>query len=96
MYVACKQCGGLFNVVSMPRDGFVECIHCHATISRRSASQAPGTLEERYGDRAEFKALLAAQQAVLDRRDKHEEPVPAVADAFDLDSLIVGEHRNPQ
>ncbi len=94
MYVACKQCGGLFNVVAMPRDGFVECIHCHAPISRRSPSDAPSALERRYGDRAEFRALLAVQQAVLDKRDKHDEPPPISADAFDLDSLLVGEHRN--
>ena len=88
MYVACKQCGGLFNVGALSDDGVVDCIHCGTPISRRRASEAPSLLERRYGDRAEFKALLAVQQAVLDKRDKHG-PFAADAvdaDAYDLDS----------
>jgi hypothetical protein len=83
MYVACKQCGGLFNVGALSDDGVVDCIHCGTAISRRRASEAPSVLERRYGDRAEFKALLAVQQAVLDKRDKHG---PFAFDAGDADA----------
>jgi len=84
MYVACKQCNGWFNAVAMPDDGTVECIHCHAPIARRSSSRFPVSLEARYRDRAEFRALLAVQQAVLDKRSKHPEPPPPLSpEAFD-------------
>jgi hypothetical protein len=83
MYVACKLCGGWFNAVPVPDARSVECAHCHAPIMLRTSSYPPGVFEVRYRDRAEFRSLLAVQQAVLEKRVKRADRPPSDSDDVD-------------
>jgi hypothetical protein len=72
MYVACKLCGGWFNATPEPDARSVDCAHCRAPITLRASLVPSGTFATAQRDRAEFRSLLAAQQAVLDKRAKPE------------------------
>jgi len=73
MYVACKSCGGWFNATPAPDAPSVDCVHCGEPIVLRASVHPSGVFDSAHRDRAEFRSLLAVQQAVLDKRVKPEE-----------------------